>query len=81
MLGIPAEDYANDQVLDDVNLLYTGVEQLPPDFWEHHVKSMDSWKAEGRTYYRISGPDVTEWYRQPVHLQRRRQWLRGHSPQ
>ena len=62
VLGIPAEDYANDQVLDDVTLLYTGVEQLPPDFWEHHVKSMDSWKEEGRTYYRISGPDVTEWY-------------------
>ncbi|MBP6808400.1 MAG: PhoH family protein, partial [Chromatiaceae bacterium] len=28
VLGIPAEDYANDQVLEDVDLLYTGVVAL-----------------------------------------------------
>jgi len=62
VLGIPAEDYSNDQVLDDASLLYTGVERLPEDFWERHSKSMDSWKEEGRTYYRISGPDLDDWY-------------------
>ncbi len=62
VLGIPAEDYSNDQVLDDVTLLYTGMEALPTDFWEHHEKSVDAWKEEGRTYYRIKGPDVAEWY-------------------
>ncbi len=62
VLGIPAEDYSNDQVLDDAALLYTGAEPLPADFWEHHSKSMDSWKEQGRTYYRISGPDVADWY-------------------
>ena len=62
VLGIPAEDYSNDQVLDDVTLLYTGTEALPDDFWEHHQKSVDSWKEEGRTFYRIKGPDVSEWY-------------------
>ena len=62
VLGIPAEDYSNDQVLDDVSLLYTGVERLPDDFWERHAKSMDSWKEEGRTLYRIEGPDVADWY-------------------
>ena len=62
VLGIPAEDYSNDQVLDDVTLLYTGMEALPEDFWEHHEKSVDSWKEEGRTFYRIKGPDVADWY-------------------
>jgi len=62
VLGIPAEDYSNDQVLDDVTLLYTGMEALPDDFWEHHEKSLDSWKEEGRTFYRIKGPDVADWY-------------------
>ncbi len=62
VLGIPAEDYASDQVLDDVDLLYTGQERLDADFWEDHAKSVDSGKEEGRTYYRISGPDVVGWY-------------------
>ncbi len=62
VLGILAEDYSNDQVLDDVTLLYTGQNTLDGDFWEHHDKSLESWKEEGRTYYRVSGPDVTDWY-------------------
>ena len=62
VLGIPAEDYTNDQVLEDAALLYTGVERLPPDFWEQHSKSIDSWKEEGRTFYRVNGPDVASWY-------------------
>ncbi len=62
VLGIPAEDYSNDQVLDDVTLLYTGQDALPADFWEHHDKSVDAWKEEGRTFYRIEGPDVAHWY-------------------
>ena len=62
VLGIPAEDYSNDQVLDDVTLLYTGMQELADDFWEHHDKGVDSWQEEGRTFYRIQGPDVAEWY-------------------
>jgi len=69
VLGILVEDYANDQALDDVDLLYTGQASLPGDFWEHNAKEVDSWKEEGRTFYRISGPDVAEWYAgQCLHL-------------
>jgi PhoH-like ATPase len=57
-LGLPAEDYYNDKVLEDGDLLYTGVMPLPPDFWEHHGKTMESWQQGGFTYYRISGPLV-----------------------
>ena len=62
ILGIPAEDYHNDQVLEDVNLLYSGFAQLEGPFWERHGDRMNSWVEDGRTFYRISGPDVSEWH-------------------
>ncbi len=62
VLGIHAEDYRNDQVLDDVNLLYGGSVQLAPDFWESHGKEMESWQEAGHTFYRLHGPDLTDWY-------------------
>jgi PhoH-like ATPase len=49
-LGLPAEDYYNDKVLEDTDLLYTGTRPLPPDFWETHGKGMESWQEGGRTY-------------------------------
>ena len=55
-LGLPAEDYFNDQVLDDTDLLYTGTRELPGDFWETHGQGMESWKKESKTYYRLKGP-------------------------
>jgi PhoH-like ATPase len=55
-LGLAAEDYYNDKVLEDTDLLYTGLRELPADFWEHHGRDVESWKKEGRTYYRIRGP-------------------------
>ncbi len=61
VLGIHAEDYFNDQVLDDVDLLYRGASELPEDFWDRHSKDMESWKEDGRTFYRITGPDVQQW--------------------
>ena len=62
ILGLHAEDYYNDQALDDVNLLYGGTRDLPPDFWETHGRELDSWKDSGRTYYRVHGPDVAHWH-------------------
>ena len=57
-LGLAAEDYFNDKVLEDGDLLYTGVLQLPADFWERHGKTMESWQQGGQTFYRIAGPMV-----------------------
>ena len=62
VLGVHAEDYYNDQVLEDVNLLYQGLLELPDDFWERYRKEMDSWHEEGRTFYKITGPDVETWF-------------------
>ena len=55
-LGLPAEDYFNDKALEDTELLYTGMRELGDDFWDTHGNKMESWKKDGRTYYRIHGP-------------------------
>ncbi len=62
ILGIHAEDYYNDQTLDDVKLLYEGARNLPADFWDTHGKELDSWQDSGRTFYRVHGPDIANWY-------------------
>lgn len=62
VVGIRAEDYHNDQVLDDVSLLYSGETELESDFWNNHSKDMESWQEEGHTFYRVSGPDTVDWY-------------------
>ncbi|HWQ95473.1 MAG TPA: PhoH family protein [Gammaproteobacteria bacterium] len=62
VLGIYVEDYYNDQVLDDVNLLYSGYAELPQGFWDTHSKDMSSWKESGRTFYKVTGPGVEQWY-------------------
>jgi PhoH-like ATPase len=57
-LGLAAEDYYNDKVLEDADLLYTGLLALPRDFWNSHGRDVESWKKEGHTYYRVRGPLV-----------------------
>lgn len=58
-LGLSAEDYFNDHVLEDSDLLYTGVHALPANFWEKHSKGMESWTETknnmASTYYRLTG--------------------------
>ncbi|MDP3271103.1 MAG: PhoH family protein [Limnobacter sp.] len=59
-LGLLAEDYFNDQVLEDRDLLYSGIMELPADFWEKNSKGIESWQQGGSTFYRISGPAVKD---------------------
>lgn len=61
-LGLLSEDYTNDKTLDDGDLLYTGVLQLPADFWDVHGKTIESWQESSHTFYRITGPLVPELY-------------------
>jgi len=59
-IGLPAEDYFNDHVLEDTDLLYSGIVQLPDDFWDKHGKDVESWQenknGNSATYYRVTGP-------------------------
>jgi PhoH-like ATPase len=62
VLGIHAEDYFSDQVLDDVDLLFRGIRELPQQFWQEHGEMLESWQKDGRNYYRVKGPLVASWH-------------------
>ena len=62
VIGIEAEDYTNDKVLEDLDLLYTGHAELPDDFWETHGQTMESWQEAGNAFYRLRGPQVADWH-------------------
>lgn len=55
-MGMPAEDYFNDKVLEDTEILYSGMKELPANFWDKHSKAMESWQESGRMFYRLTGP-------------------------
>jgi len=61
-LNVMAEDYHNDQTLDDIDLLYNGATCLDSDFWDEHGSRMESWQEKDRTFYRLQDPLVAEWY-------------------
>ena len=57
-LGLSAEDYLSDKTLDDSDMLYTGCVRLPDNFWEETGRNLESWQADGKTWYRIQAPFV-----------------------
>jgi PhoH-like ATPase len=59
-LGLSAQDYFNDKVLEDTDLLYTGARELATDFWEKNGKDMKSGTLGGHTFYNITGPDCRD---------------------
>jgi len=59
-LGLDAQDYENDKVLDDGELLYSGSMALPHDFWNRQSKTVESWQQGSHTFYRVSGPVVAQ---------------------
>lgn len=61
IVGVPAEDYENDRALDDFSLLYTGLDELPVDFWDRHPE-LRSWSERGRTYYELKPRKNERWY-------------------
>ncbi len=61
VMGVHAEDYYNDKVLDDVDLLYLGATQVKSDFWQN-LNQLDSWNEAGQTFYKVTGDIVKEWY-------------------
>ena len=59
-LSLVAEDYFNDSVVNDDDLLYTGTKHLTESFWDLHAKNIESWQQNGDNFYKISGPIVSE---------------------
>ncbi|MDE2295362.1 MAG: PhoH family protein [Gammaproteobacteria bacterium] len=61
IVGVHAEDYSSDRTIEDADLLSSGVQRLPADFWDRHGKDVESWQQQSRTFYRLRGPLVREW--------------------
>ncbi|MDT4331033.1 PhoH family protein [Methylomonas sp. MED-D] len=61
-LQLNAEDYHNDQTIEDIDLLYNGTMALEADFWEENGGKMESWQENNHTYYKVSGPAVADWF-------------------
>ena len=55
-VGLNADDYFNDKVLEDSDVLHTGSRELPPDFWAKHGTDLESWVEGSNPCYRIKGP-------------------------
>lgn len=62
ILGILAEDYYNDKVLDDVNLLHNGLHILPENFWELNNENIEAWQVQNQIFYKISGLNTDNWF-------------------
>jgi PhoH-like ATPase len=62
IIGVQAEDYYSDKTIEDADLLFTGVQELPADFWDKYSKGMQSWQEQSRTFYRVQGPMTREWH-------------------
>jgi PhoH-like ATPase len=62
VIGIHTEDYTSDKVLDDADLLYTGINKLPDDFWEAKSDALTSWQEDLRSLYKIQGQPLEECY-------------------
>ena len=61
IFGIAAEDYENDRALDDFSLLYTGLSELPADFWDRHGE-LRSWSERGHTFYEVKRRKEEDWH-------------------
>ena len=61
-LGIQAEDYRDDVVLDDVSLLYPGVYRVPDGYWEGRIDPGGFRQEDGRTYHPADKAEAAEWF-------------------
>jgi PhoH-like ATPase len=57
---LKAQDYRNDRVIDDADMLRTGLHTLGDDFWETH-ETKNSWHENGHEYYEVTGPTCNTW--------------------
>ncbi len=61
IIGVHVEDYYSDKSIEDADMLHTGVNQLPANFWEQHSRELKSWKDGEHTYYEVQGPAAVDW--------------------
>lgn len=62
VLGIHAEDYYNDKTLDDINLLYSGMVEVPAHVWARGERNIDTSHPDALIIYKLRGSEVREWH-------------------
>jgi len=62
VLGIRAEDYRDDMVLDDATLLYNGLSQLPQKALDLFSTAATRWQQDGRTFYTADPAQTPSWH-------------------
>jgi len=59
--GIQTQEYQSGKALDDVNLLYSGMIELPPDFW--NTVSVENAEKKGElSHWSLTTPLAKNWY-------------------
>jgi len=59
--GIQTEEYQSGKALDDIDLLYSGMFQLPPDFWD--IITVENAEKKGEiSRWEITTPLTQKWY-------------------
>ena len=61
VLGIRAEDYLDDMVLDDASLLYNGMTELPPSLMDRLTSESAIWQHSGRRYVKVDEAQARAW--------------------
>ena len=61
-LGIRAEDYFDDMVLDDADLLYNGMMALPSSISQSHETDRQRWQHDGRSFFSVDQINARRWY-------------------
>ena len=61
-LGILAEDYRDDVVLDDVSLLYPGVYEMPAGDWDECIAAGNARREEGWSFDVADTTGFTAWF-------------------
>ncbi|HNQ47877.1 MAG TPA: PhoH family protein [Hydrogenophilus thermoluteolus] len=61
-LGLLAQDYRNDKLLEDTDLLYSGIYELPPGFWETRAPDLKAWRADGFDWWQTKALTAADCY-------------------
>jgi PhoH-like ATPase len=61
-LNLKVQDYFNDKIMDEADLLFSGMRTISDEFWTLHGKHLRSWQDNGRVYYQIQSTEPLGWF-------------------
>lgn len=61
--GVQTEEYKSGKAIDDIDLLYSGIFQLPDNFWDVTITTVTESGKEGKfSWWKIITPLAEKWY-------------------